>query len=260
MSMTHTQAAYQPSGTLGRKIARRLVPFQKRIMLDFKLKRSIVSFTFDDFPRSCIENGARVLEREGWRGSFYVAAGLEGVHNHHGENFLASDLVELESNGHEIGSHTFSHMDCTQYGIEAVLADIDRNEQALREMGVRGDLRHFAFPYGEASPVLKAKLSRRYKTLRGIRPGIHWRSVDLMGVKSSLIASGEALKTSLRLIEQLGKKPGWLSLFTHDIRENPSAWGCTPDEFIQIVNAVKAVGADVLPVGAAIKMLENGNG
>ena len=251
---------YQPSTSLGAKVARRLLPFQARRELSFTIERPIVSFTFDDFPRSAIKNGANVLTRQGWKGTFYVAAGLQGLTNHHGKNFSVRDLEYLQKMGHEIAGHTFGHMDCQSLPVSEVLADIDRNQAMLKSMGIEGGSEHFAFPYGAASPALKRGLAARFKSLRGIAPGVHRGKVDLNGLKSAPIFSGDKLHQAVDLIEGLKKRPGWLTLFTHDIREDHSEWGCTPMEFSYVIKAVQDSGALVLPVGEAIKHLEANHG
>lgn len=251
---------YQPSTSLSAKVARRLLPFQARRELSFTIERPIVSFTFDDFPRSAIENGANVLARQNWKATFYVAAGLQGLTNHHGENFSAEDLKYLQSAGHEIAGHTFGHMDCVGLPVSKVMDDIDRNQAMLKSMGVKGDTEHFAFPYGAANPALKRELAARFKSLRGIAPGVHWGKVDLNGLKSTPVFSGDKLHQAVDLIEGLKKRPGWLTLFTHDIREDHSQWGCTPMEFNSVIKAVQDSGALVLPVGEAIEHLEANHG
>ena len=41
--------------------------------LDTHLSEPIVSFCFDDFPRSAITEGGRMLRERGWAGTFYAA-------------------------------------------------------------------------------------------------------------------------------------------------------------------------------------------
>ncbi|HHL42972.1 MAG TPA: polysaccharide deacetylase [Hellea balneolensis] len=248
---------YQPNRSLRMKLARKLLPFQAQRPLKFHLERPIVSFTFDDFARSAISNGARVLEQENWRGTFYVSAGLKGVTNHHGENFNTQDILTLQAQGHEIAGHTYSHVDCTTLNMDHVRDEISKNHKALRAMGVTGTLDHFAFPYGAANPVLKKSLAKQFKSLRGIRPGVHHTQADLNGLKSAPLFSGAKLDYALELIEGLKSRPAWLTLFAHDICDNPSEWGCTPNEFSRVVQQVKDTGADVLTIGKAITFLEN---
>ena len=39
----------------------------------------MVSFTFDDLPKSAVTTGAGMLEAHGARGTFYVSGGLVGA-------------------------------------------------------------------------------------------------------------------------------------------------------------------------------------
>ena len=47
----------------------------------FRLRNStpMVSFTFDDLPKSAVTTGAGMLEAHGARGTFYVAGSLVGA-------------------------------------------------------------------------------------------------------------------------------------------------------------------------------------
>ncbi|NNC37977.1 MAG: polysaccharide deacetylase family protein [Hyphomonadaceae bacterium] len=248
---------YEPSKSLVAKIARRLVPFQERRDVRFKLDKPVVSFTFDDFPRSAIENGSDLLEKQGWNATFYVAAGLRDVFNHHGQQFAAEDLPALEARGHEIAGHSFGHIDLTYLSQTALIAEINRNKKALRAMGVNGPIDNFAYPFGAVSALLKKTLAGQFKTLRGITPATHVNKADLNGLKSAPVFSGAKLDHTMTLIEGLKSQPGWLTLFAHDIRDTPSEWGCTPEEFTAIIEAVKNTGALVLPIQSAIQHVES---
>ena len=250
---------YEPSKSLAAKIARRLVPLQARRELRFSLDQPVVSFTFDDFPRSSIANGSDILEREGWNATFYVASGLRDAHNHHGQQFTAEDLQALEDRGHEIACHTFSHIDCTTISRDAVLKEIDQNREALRAMGIKGNIDHFAYPFGAVDRKTKRALEKRFKTLRGINPQTNRDRLDLNCLDSAGLFSGKALEHTLRLIKGQSNAPGWLTLFAHDICNEPSKWGCTPDEFETIVDAVKQSGAIVLTIHQAFSHVKENN-
>ena len=250
-------APYQPSSSLRAKIARRTLVFRATRHLHFNLTRPIVSFTFDDFPRSAITNGSNILEIEDWRATFYVAAGLMGVSNHHGAHFLSKDIPALAERGHEIAGHTLNHIDCDKLGLDGTKKEISRNIKAIKSMGYTGNIEHFAYPFGAANTALKLGLQNQFKTMRGITGGVHMGKVDLNGLKSEPIFSGPKFNKTLQTINSLKTQPGWLTLFTHDVRKNPSEWGCTPEDFKTVIQAVKNTGARVLPVGAAVKYLES---
>ncbi len=248
---------YQPSSSIRAKIARRTLAFRATRHLHFKLTRPIVSFTFDDFPRSAMTNGSDVLEAEDWHATFYVAAGLMGVNNHHGAHYLKRDIPALAKRGHEIAGHTFTHIDCEQLGLRGTHAEIERNIKAIKSMGHADKIEHFAYPFGAANTALKQGLQNQFKTMRGIGAGVHVGKVDLNGLKSTPIFSGPQFTNTLHTISTLKNRAGWLTLFTHDIRDNPSEWGCTPEDFKTVIQAVKNSGALVLPIGAAVKYLES---
>src|SRR5260370_38291838 len=77
----------------------------------FRLRNEtpMVSFTFDDIPKSAATTGARILEDHNARGTFYVSGGLVGTTEQDWAAVDAQDIVALHRNGHEIGCHTFSH-------------------------------------------------------------------------------------------------------------------------------------------------------
>lgn len=241
---------------IAKKVSRQFRPMFNRRMLPVRLDKPLVSFTFDDFPLSAITNGARILENEGWRATYYTSAGLERSENHHGKHFSAKDLCGLEARGHEIAGHTHSHVDLTQISLSESMSEIQTNYDALKKMGVKSEISSFAYPYGEASGRLKKALSEKFASMRGIQDGAHYDFADLNELKSQAIDSHANFDKAMKIINGLSARPGWLTLFMHDITDTPSEWGCTPDKFLQIVNAVKASGADVLPVSEALTFLQ----
>src|SRR5947207_11316553 len=75
--------------------------------LAVKSPRPIISFTFDDFPRSALHTGGAILERFGVRGTYYASLGLMGRTAPTGPIFLREDLPVLIAQGHELGCHTY---------------------------------------------------------------------------------------------------------------------------------------------------------
>jgi peptidoglycan/xylan/chitin deacetylase (PgdA/CDA1 family) len=69
----------------------------------------LISFTFDDFPRSAFVNAGAILGRYGVLGTYYVSLGLAGKQSQMGPMYHTEDLIELSRLGHELGCHTFGH-------------------------------------------------------------------------------------------------------------------------------------------------------
>ena len=58
------------------------------------------------------------------------------------------------------------------------------------------------------------------------------------------------------MIDQNARARGWLIFATHDVRETPSRFGCTPDFFEQVVQWSLESGARILPVVEALEVLK----
>jgi len=70
-----------------------------------KLSAKTVGFTFDDGGVSSLTVVAPILEKYGFRGTFYISTGYIGA-----ERFLdAEQIRELYNRGHIIGNHSHSH-------------------------------------------------------------------------------------------------------------------------------------------------------
>ena len=238
------ELAYKASRFLSRGVSRSILP---------ELGESIISFGFDDCPASAIETALPMLEAEGWRATIYVACGLCGIENHLGTHMSLEDIVAVHGRDHEIADHTFSHVSPNNLSTRAYMADIERNQKALKKLGLPGS-RHFAYPFGHVSPSLKKSLRKRFKTSRGVMTAVN-TTQDANLLNAARIFTGERYEAALRQIEIAKTKPQWLNLFTHDVRENPSEFGCTPDEFRTIVNAVQDSGIRVMTVDEAYRTI-----
>jgi peptidoglycan/xylan/chitin deacetylase (PgdA/CDA1 family) len=244
---------YTPATGLVAKLGRHWARIAARAPLSVDLDHAVVSFTFDDFPRSAATTGAALLEAHGWRGTYYASAGFAGNDTHHGTMFDAEDLQRLVAAGHEIGCHTHSHLDGSRVGEAELLADIEHNERALRELGYDGPLESFAYPYGVVTPAVKRLLSARFSSLRGVEAAINRGRCDRNLLKSVPVDGGEAgILRAIEAAEALMQDPGWLVFYLHDVQEEPTEWGCTPAQLARVCAAVDRSGARVLTVAAAM--------
>lgn len=246
--------AYEPRTSLYSRVCRRLTVKMAQKPLKLPKDRAIISFSFDDCPVSGIEKGVRPLEKEGWLSTIYVACGLFGVENHLGKMMNADDTKALFDAGHEIGEHTFSHRDARSMNLHRFEQDIDKNQTALAELGLPPS-DTFAYPYGETYPGLKKAMETKFKGSRGINKKVHTNKVDLNQI-GSLPLYSNTIEAAVQAVENLSKSGGWLTFFTHDVRDNPSDYGCTPDTMRRIIETVKETGADVLTIKDTILALE----
>jgi peptidoglycan/xylan/chitin deacetylase (PgdA/CDA1 family) len=207
----------------------------------------VVSFTFDDFPKSALSRGGVILESYGLRGTYYTAAGIAGSINELGPMFDRRDVETAHRRGHEIACHTFRHLDCRDSDAGTLLADIEENATALSDLTGGYRPANFAFPFGSVSFSAKSVLSRRFESCRGTDRGINAGTADFANLRANPVgACGDEASVS-HLIDEACAVGGWLIFYTHDLAETPSPFGCTPERFETIVSLAAARCA-VLPV------------
>lgn len=234
--------AYTPSRTLPAKVQRRMVQWRKAARAVVAPDRPVVSFTFDDFPKSAL-NGADIVERHGGRAGFYACTSFMGQRSPAmGEMFDAETLAELRQRGHEVGAHSHTHLDCFRSRLEQVERDIGENLVALSEAGHDETVSAFAFPYGETSYAAKRWVGDVFATGRGVLPGVNAGEADRTQLRAiELGASDWHRKRALAALRTCIDRKGWLFFFTHDVGANPTNYGA-PAELIEEL-AARAVEA-----------------
>lgn len=216
----------------------------------------VVSFTFDDFPRSAWVNGGAILEKYDRRGTYYAAMGLCGTENKLGPMFELDDLRAAHAQGHEIACHTFHHRDCARMLPAQIADEIDRNAVALSQVVGGAPVDNFAYPFGGVSLSAKSELGARFASCRGTGRGLNQGTVDLADLFStSLYTSNFDRNRLCRLIDDAQAGNAWLIFYTHDVAEEPSPFGCTPAHFQAIV-AYAAENVPVLPVRDVLSGLD----
>lgn len=251
MNAVFDPASYRPDRSLPAKVKRRLTQWRAVRRMPATPQQAIVSFTFDDFPKSAMDTGADLLDRIGAKGTYYTCTGMAGMTNLLGEMYRPDDLVQLASAGHEIAAHTHTHLDCARTENAVVQADIDDNLRVLSEHG-HTNVKHFAWPYGETQFRAKKDIATKVQTARGILPGINATGSDLMQLRSfELTPDDWTHNRAKQAIETAARKGGWVTIFTHDVRDNPSPFGLTSAAFKSVIKAARDSGADILTMGAA---------
>jgi peptidoglycan/xylan/chitin deacetylase (PgdA/CDA1 family) len=208
----------------------------------------MISFTFDDFPRSALTVGGRMLTDHGWRGTYYGAMGLMGTTTGAEPMFTRVDLDDLRTAGHELACHTLDHTSCLSVSTGKFLEGCASNRREVATILNGCQLRNFSFPYGHATLAAKHLLRSAYDTCRSIEWGINSDPVDLGFLRANPIYSRLAIKTLKQLIHANRQAKGWLVLYTHDVSINPSSYGCTPEYFEGVLRCALESGADVLTI------------
>src|SRR5262249_17222322 len=190
-------------------------------------ERPMLSFAFDDAPASAARLGAEVLQQRGLRGTYFIAAGLAEADSPSGHIASLADVARLAQAGHETGCHTHSHLDCGQTATDQVMADVEHNRAVLQAFGLPAPST-FAYPYGDVSFGAKRALGERFVMMRALHHGLVTGGVDLHQAPAVGIEGKDGEITARRWLARAAARKAWLILYTHDVCEAPSDWGCTP--------------------------------
>jgi peptidoglycan/xylan/chitin deacetylase (PgdA/CDA1 family) len=237
--------AYHADRSLKGKLRRRYAKLVHRKPARLKLDRPMISFSFDDAPKTSLA-GADILEARGLKGTWFIASGLNDTVGPQGLVTNEADTRRLAEAGHEIANHTFSHLDCGQADEQTVAADVAMNEAALRALGL--DTTTFAYPYGDVSPWAKRILTGQFNLMRGLHHGLIEDGRDLNQAPAVGIEGPDGEAVARRWMDAAKRRKAWLILYTHDVTDAPSPYGCTPEALARLADEAVMQGFEVVTV------------
>jgi peptidoglycan/xylan/chitin deacetylase (PgdA/CDA1 family) len=218
----------------------------------------MVSFTFDDFPRSALTNAGAILRGRGFAGTYYASLGLMGKTTATGEIFVREDLDELLRQGHELACHTFDHCDSWKTTPAEFEASILRNLESVEKELPGATLGSLSYPISWPRPETKRRVANHFGCARGGGQTFNRGIVDLNYLNGFFIEqSRDDFNAIKQTIDANARANGWLIFSTHDVCDNPTRFGCTPQLFEQVIEYSAKSGARVLMISKALK-LSNG--
>jgi glycosyltransferase involved in cell wall biosynthesis/peptidoglycan/xylan/chitin deacetylase (PgdA/CDA1 family) len=219
-------------------------------------QRPLISFTFDDFPRSALLAGGSILNRYGLSGTYYVSLGLAGRETESGQIFVPDDLTILLEEGHELGCHTFSHCDSWATATKTFENSILKNREALNQLFPFSEFKTFSYPISLPRPHTKAKMADYFLCCRGGGQTFNTGKADLNQLSAYFLEKSRGnLQAVKDLIDRNRQACGWLIFATHDISDSHTPFGCTPDFFENVVKYAVGSGAQIVPVVEALEVL-----
>ena len=213
----------------------------------------MVTFTFDDIPKSAATTGAKILEDHDARGTFYVSGSLVGTAVPDWATVHARDIIALHRKGHEIGCHTFSHKRACDLDAESLAAEIAGNRAYLRSLDPTINVQNFAYPFGYGSFGRKGQLKAAFQSCRSIVPGVNSDTVDLQFLRAMPLIDRRIGRDEIeRAFDEAQTTNGWLIFYTHDVADRPSLYGCSPDLMKHALEAAKRRKIPVLNMAEAL--------
>jgi peptidoglycan/xylan/chitin deacetylase (PgdA/CDA1 family) len=222
----------------------------------FRLRNQapMVSFTFDDVPKSAATVGAAILEAHGAAGTFYVIGSQVGTSSALWDMVDGEDIVALHRRGHEIACHTFSHKRACDLDSAKLGAEVERNQRYLQSVDASIRIENFAYPFGYGSFPRKHQLRTIFRSCRSIVPGINSGSVDLQFLRAMPLIDRRINRDGVeRAFDDAQNNNGWLIFYTHDVADQPSPYGCSPALLREALEAARRRKIPVLNMAEALQ-------
>jgi peptidoglycan/xylan/chitin deacetylase (PgdA/CDA1 family) len=230
------------------------VPYKRPFLI--RTDTAVISFSFDDFPRSALITGGAILKRFGLSATYYASLGLMGTQAPTGLMFSSDDVKTLLEDGHELGCHTFAHCHSWNTNTSLFTQSILENRIALNRLVPGASFRTFSYPISQPRIRTKRDVARHFTCCRcgGQTFNVGVADLNLLAAYflEKSIDNPDAIKS---LIDENRRRRGWLVFATHDVCDAPTKWGCTPDFFEDVVRYAAYSGARILPVAQALEAL-----
>jgi peptidoglycan/xylan/chitin deacetylase (PgdA/CDA1 family) len=243
------------SGKVSRFLARNI----RTRTLAMRNVRPMVTFTFDDVPATACHVGALIIEQYGVRGTYYISGGGVGAPSPCGRLATIDLLRVLAARGHEIGAHTYSHAAVAGISARELATDTERNDSVLKRINDRIVARNFAYPYGDLSFRTKRYLERRFDSCRSLIPGINRGTIDLGALKTWALENASMdRRRILDLVAETAKSSNWLIFNSHDVQDEPSRFGISPDLLAFAAAAAKDAGCRPVTIAEGLRLAGGG--
>lgn len=220
-------------------------------------ERGLISFSFDDIPRTAWTEGGAILARYGVRGTYYLGGDLCGGVFEGREQYRRSDVAEILAAGHEVGSHLFHHVSTLGLSAGQMRQEIAANDAFLEEViGPGFRAQSFAYPYGEVSVTAKWLCSRRFRASRSVRCGLNRSGADRDQLRILAIDNIFADETDWSgIFDRIAREKAWAIVLAHGVDASDHPFSCPPSRLDAAVRGAVEAGLEILPVAEVMERL-----
>jgi peptidoglycan/xylan/chitin deacetylase (PgdA/CDA1 family) len=211
--------------------------------------QAMVSLNFDDGWESAFQNGIPMLNNANLKSTQYIISGEVGDA---GNGYISqSEILSMQKQGHEIGSHSVTHQDLTTLSSPQAQKEIVGSKSVLEGMGIN-TITSFAYPFGAWNSAVEGLVKNvGYLGARtaGNYPedfGVNYANTDKYALKTQVLTKATTLSNVQQWINDAISKKAWLILVFHQIDDSGSQYSTAPSNLGQIINYLKANNVKVV--------------
>jgi len=211
--------------------------------------RPRVSISFDDGWASEYYIAVPMLAEFGYKATFNIVSDWVDKPGFQGDHMTSYQLAKLAEAGHEIGSHSRTHVDVTQAADK--YSQVVASRKALDGLGFKAT--GFAPPMGVFDETVLALVSANYDYMRTVEKGLNKEPYDRYALRA-MVVTNQTTQDQIRAWVELSAAEGsWLILVYHRFAiEATGEVFTTPEEFRETLEYLSDMDADVQPLGKVL--------
>lgn len=174
----------------------------------------IVTITFDDGFYSTYDKGLPILKKHNTKATFFIISNRVGNKDY----MNANQILELQSDGQEVGAHTRSHLHLSTLSEKEQFDEIAGSATDLKHLGIK-EVVSFAYPFGDYSSYTEEIVQKYFKNARTTKEGFESLNLNMYALKSKVVTHDTTFSQIKELVDLAISQKYWLILTFHKLDE-----------------------------------------
>ena len=216
--------------------------------------RPLISIDFDDGWRSAYATGFPLMNEFGFKGSAMIVTDTaQNPGKYRNAYMTPAQIIDLQNQGHRIGSHSVSHADLTGLSSTQLSSEVINSKTYLENLLGR-PINYFATPFCAYNSTVKSVVKQNYTIgMRNCDSKTNTKSnYDNFNVRSLPVLKSTTLQEIQAAISEAKSNNQWLVLMYHEVKNSTAAYSVTQATLRSHLQAIKDSGIAVLPSEDAI--------
>lgn len=203
-----------------------------------KFQRGIATFTFDDGWKSVYNQGLPLFDKYGIKTTQFIVADYDV-----NEAYMTPEQIrELQKQGHDIGSHSYSHADHSKLQGDELILEVAGSRAVLNSKF--GGVNNFAAPFGRYNQDVTKMIRKCYQSHRTTDTGFNAPGYDRYQIKVQNVEV-DTTPEQIREWAQFAQNNNlWLVLVYHQV-EDGGEYSVDTNALESHLRAVKDTGIHI---------------
>jgi peptidoglycan/xylan/chitin deacetylase (PgdA/CDA1 family) len=215
------------------------------------LSSGTITLEFDDGYASVYQYAIPILNARGIRSTQAIISDYLG-----GLYVTKAQMLEMQSQGHEIASHTRTHAHLTEITQSEAVDEISNSKSRLQSLGA--NVSTFVYPYGEYNASVEQIVRNAgYIGARTVNFGFNNKDTNKFELRDYHIESDTSIASVKQLINQAIANDTWLVFELHQQKQNcaDDLYCNTPAFLTELADYIVQSGINVVTLKEGVEQM-----